>query len=280
MLLIGSPIQGDAFKHALAWEMAEQLHKAPDSSFMNISQETGTALYKGSQSKAEIVSKKRLTDQQVLEQYLGDYKQRIIVEGNSVDKFLGHYSLTTTVHPFSAGILLLKGNVLCVVGGDNRPSYIFDAGAGTLERTENLYTSLYSYVPDNAPISAYIVSTETMPVAIKLEEEEAAPPLPPQKKSTKRAILEEEKKEESPKKKKAALVEEKEKIKEEEEEEEANSSPKKIVEEEKVPSSPPVKKKKKSEEDEAEAEREGKSGKKSAAGRSRHRRKLATEGQK
>ena len=249
---IGRPILNPNACGIMAWETANTLRETPDTVFMNISTDSGEEIYKKARSNTNIVFQKALEDKSkpdeksIVNVYLPKYTNKVVVEGNSVEKFLGHYSLATTVQSFAAGIIFIKespgawSNVLCVVSGENRPTYIFDAGKGTIERTDNLYDTIFNYVQNTmqTTLSAYIVSTGSTPVVFKadtpiLVEDEDPKPAKEEKHS-------------SPKKKK--------KKKEEEEKEEKSSSPKKSSSKKKRERSPSLEETQKKEEEEEEQE--------------------------
>lgn len=184
LMTIGKPIESPNAQTAVAWEMAYQFYTVSDQVFMNIFLEAGEKLYKTAREKGALLFKK-LTDQGSLKRedyvnyYLPNYTHKTIVEGERVEDFLGHYSLIHTMRLFTAGIVFISNgldweSVLCIASGQNRPTYIFDARQGTLERTESLYEVLFAYVPEGAKIMAYIVSTDSMPVVIKPKEAEEA----------------------------------------------------------------------------------------------------------
>ena len=241
---IGRPMSNPNACGIMAWETAEALGKTPDNVFMNISAESGAEIYKKARSNTSIVFQKLLEDKSkpdekaIVNVYLPNYMNKVVVEGNSVEKFLGHYSLATTVQPLAAGIIFIKtsptqwSNVLCVVSGENRPTYIFDTSKGTLECTDNLYDTIFNYIESNgkATLSAYIMSNESQPIVVKTEEppilvEEDSSPVV-KKTQTKKRAKEEEVEEDAPKKKPSK-----------EEEEEEDSLPKKKASEEKAPTS-------------------------------------------
>lgn len=233
--LIGRGMSNENACGIMAWETAEAMSKMQDPDFMNISQQSGEELYKAARSKTNIVFQKALdnkskpSEDAIVNVYLPHYTNKVVVHGNSIEKFLGHYSLATTVQPFAAGIIFIKtataswSTVLCVASGENRPTYIFDANKGTLERTENLYHTIFDYVQNTAQLtlSAYIVSTEGNPIVFeeepnKAEEKQATP----EKKSTEKRAQENDA---TPKKKgtKRAKKDEVQPAKEKEEDEES-----------------------------------------------------------
>jgi len=259
--LIGRGMSNENACGIMAWETAEAMSKMQDPDFMNISQQSGEELYKAARSKTNIVFQKALdnkskpSEDAIVDVYLPHYTNKVVVHGNSIEKFLGHYSLATTVQPFAAGIIFIKtataswSTVLCVASGENRPTYIFDANKGTLERTENLYHTIFDYVQNTTQLtlSAYIVSTEGNPIVFeeKVEEKQVKKKgsekrvkekdATPKKKDTKRAKKDEvheaepakEKDEdEESEKPKTPKGKSKKRVKEEEDEDEESEKPK------------------------------------------------------
>lgn len=278
MLSIGKPIQSPTAQNAVAWEFAYQLKTAPDNVFMNISEKEGKELYDMARDKGSLLFKK-LTDQgdttrsDFCNYYLPKYAHKTFVDGETVEKFLGLYSLVHTMRVFTASIIFITNEltsyeaVLCVAGGQNRPTYIFDATQGTLQQVTNLYDSIFEYVPEGSHIMAYIVSSDSMPIVMQKAET-------PAKKRD-----DEKEEEETPKKKKAVpakkreekevvVPEKKRERSEEEEAEETEPKKKKAVPKKKVipedsssdkktttPSSSGKKKKKEDQEDQEEVEK-------------------------
>jgi len=186
MLTIGKPITIPLAQNSVCWEFANELRSAPDNVFMNIPENEAKKFYDAAREKGGLVFKK-LTDQgdttrsSVCNYYMPSYVEKAYVDGQKLEKFLGMYSLAHTMRVFTAGIIFLSGSnqeeesVLCVVSGQNRPSYIFDPSAGTLQKTDSLYDSLFDYIPEGVHIMAYIVSTDEMPIVVKVEEPEPEP---------------------------------------------------------------------------------------------------------
>jgi len=274
MLSIGKPIQSPTAQNAVAWEFAYQLKIAPDNVFMNISEKEGKELYDTARDKGSLLYKK-LTDQgdttrsDFCNYYLPKYAHKTFVDGETVEKFLGLYSLVHTMRIFTASIIFITNGsdnyeaVLCVAGGQNRPTYIFDATQGTLQQVTNLYDSIFEYVPEGSHIMAYIVSADSMPIVMQKSE---APKIEEETPKKKEAVPAKKanKEEETPKKKKAVPAEKK---RERSEEEETEPKKKKAVPKKKIipedsssadkktittPSSSGKKKKKEEEEEEQE----------------------------
>lgn len=237
MLLIGKPIQKENAQATVAWEMAEQLKLVDAAVFANVTQKNGEELYKASREKSAIVVQKlpaTAKEEDVVKFYLDHYSIKATVHAETMEKMYGHFSIFLSGHPFAACILYVRerkggaANVVCIVSGRDRPSYIFSARAGTLEKSHYLYGSMMHAAPVGSILSGYIVSGTTPPIAV---EQAAKKPSSPKK-----MLLEEEKEEkDTPKAKTSAKKKKrikKEPLEEEKEEEEKVSPKKKRVKEE------------------------------------------------
>jgi hypothetical protein len=246
MLLIGKPIERENAQATLAWEMAEQLKLVDAAVFANVTQKNGEELYKASREKSAIVVQKlsaTAKEDDVVKFYLDHYSIKATVHAKSMTEMYGHFSIFLSGHPFAACILYVRerkgdaANVVCIVSGRDRPSYIFSARAGTLEKSNYLYGSMMHAAPAGSILSGYIVSGTAPPIAVeqtsspkKMLLEEETPKIKTsakKKKRIKKEPLEEEKEEEektSPQKKRI-----KEESPEEEKEEEEEKPKKKVV---------------------------------------------------
>ena len=255
MLSIGKPVERENAQATLAWEMAEQLKRADAGVFANVTLKHGQELYSASRSKSAIVVQKlsaTAKEEDVVKFYLDSYSVKATVHAETMEKMYGHFSIFLSSHPFAACILYVRerkggpANVMCIVSGRDRPSYIFSPRSGTLEKSQYLYGTMLHLAPAGSILSGYMVSATAAPVVVmEPKEEKASVPVSPKKKSPKKALLQEEEEEEEeeekkPKKKtsqkkkriKKETVEEAEPEKEEEDAEEKPSPKKKRIKKE------------------------------------------------